>query len=121
MNKDPKDLVVKMAYQDHQGLLDCQELQDLTAHQGRKELLAQLVLVVLPVFQALEGLQGPRETLVLVASKEMKDHKENLGCKEVQDLTAHQDLSVNLDLLEGPDLPDFPELLVQRENVDPRD
>ena len=77
--------------------------------------------MVLPVLWDLGGLLGPGDLRDLLASKVMKDHKQNLGCKEVQGLTAHQDLSVNLDLLEGPDLPDFPELLVQRENVDPRD
>ena len=50
-----------------------------------------------PVLWDLWGLLGPEERKDLVASK---DHKQNLGFEEVQDLTAHQDLSVNLDLLE---------------------
>ena len=52
---------------------------------------------MLPVLWDLGGFLGPVVTRDLLASK---DHKQNLGCEEVQDLTAHQDLSVNLDLLE---------------------
>ena len=74
-----------MAYQDYRGLLDCQELQHLTAHQGGEDLLNKLNLVVLPVFQALEVLLGPKETWDLLASKEMKMSQEPLAPKEIKD------------------------------------
>ena len=49
----------KMDCQDHQDLLDCQEHQGLTIYQGRKDVLAKLVLELLPVFRALEGSWAP--------------------------------------------------------------
>ena len=91
MLKVLKDPAVKTVCQDHKGLLDCQEVQDLTARQGRKDLLAKLVLVVLPVFQALEGLLGPRETWGLLASKEIKVSQEPLAPKEIKDQKANKE------------------------------